>query len=93
MTVANKIDATIGHRMRCARVATKLTQDDLAQRLGISSHHIQQYENGSTRVSASKLWAMGDVLHVPVTYFFESLKPNDILSGGEIDLTRISQMN
>ena len=73
MGVTSNLDAEIGRRLRQARLAENLTQDGLAQRLGISFQQVQKYENGANRVSSSRLWAIGNALGVPVTYFFEGL--------------------
>jgi len=85
MRVTNNLDAEIGRRLRQARLAENLTQDGLAQRLGISFQQVQKYENGSNRVSSSRLWAIGAALGVPITYFFEGLDQTDISPGAEFD--------
>jgi transcriptional regulator with XRE-family HTH domain len=53
-----------------------LIQAKLAEQLGITFQQLQKYENGSVRVSASRLWLVGKVLEVPVSYFFEGLNEN-----------------
>ena len=35
---------------------------------------LQKYERGMNRISASKLWEIGEVLGVPPSYFFEGYK-------------------
>ncbi len=85
MGVTNNLDSEIGRRLRQARLAENLTQDGLAQRLGISFQQVQKYENGTNRVSSSRLWAIGNALNIPVTYFFEELEQTDITKGANFD--------
>ena len=51
-----------------------MTQQQLAERVGIKFQQIQKYETGTNRVSASRLWDIAAVLHVPVAFFFEGLE-------------------
>ena len=73
MRVTNHIDAEIGRRLRQGRLVENLTQSDLAKKLDISFQQCQKYENGTNRVSASRLWAISRVLGLPITYFYDGL--------------------
>ena len=48
-----------------------LTQQQLAEAIGIKFQQVQKYETGANRVSASRLWDIAQVLNVSVSYFFE----------------------
>jgi len=50
-----------------------MTQQQLADAVGIKFQQIQKYETGMNRISASRLWDIGDALDVPVSFFFEGL--------------------
>jgi len=50
-----------------------MTQQQLAERVGIKFQQIQKYETGANRVSASRLWDIADALDVAVSFFFEGL--------------------
>ena len=73
MRVTNHLDTEIGRRLRQARLVEKLTQEGLAQKLGISFQQVQKYENGSNRISSARLWAISRVLGLPITYFYDDL--------------------
>jgi len=45
----------------------------LAEQLDITFQQLQKYENGTNRMSASRLWYASKVLGVPVSNFFEGL--------------------
>ncbi len=59
-------DAVLGRRIRRIRVERKLTQEELAERLGISCQQLQKYESGINRVSAVRLVDLARVLNVGV---------------------------
>ncbi|EEB83142.1 transcriptional regulator, Cro/CI family, putative [Roseobacter sp. GAI101] len=50
-----------------------MTQQKLAELVGIKFQQIQKYETGANRVSASRLWDIADALNVSVAYFFEGM--------------------
>jgi transcriptional regulator with XRE-family HTH domain len=51
-----------------------LTQQQLADSIGIRFQQIQKYECGANRVTASRLFELSVALNVPVNYFFEGLQ-------------------
>lgn len=67
------VDAHVGKRLRHRRWMVGMTQQQLADRVGIKFQQIQKYETGMNRVSASRLWDIADVLEVPISFFFEGL--------------------
>lgn len=67
------VDVHVGQRVRQRRWMVGMTQQQLAERVGIKFQQIQKYETGTNRVSASRLWDIAAVLEVPVSFFFEGL--------------------
>ena len=67
------VDIYVGKRVRQRRWMVGMTQQQLAERVGIKFQQIQKYETGANRVSASRLWDIAKVLTVPVSFFFEGL--------------------
>jgi transcriptional regulator with XRE-family HTH domain len=77
-----------------------MTQQQLAEKVGIKFQQIQKYETGTNRISASRLWDIADALNVPVEFFFEGLRdsgkredsaglPGDLMSDREaLELVR-----
>jgi transcriptional regulator with XRE-family HTH domain len=51
-----------------------MTQQKLAEMVGIKFQQIQKYETGANRVSASRLWDIADALDVNVAFFFDGLE-------------------
>ncbi|WP_372605388.1 helix-turn-helix domain-containing protein [Actibacterium sp.] len=71
------VDVHVGKRVRHRRWMVGMTQQQLAERVGIKFQQIQKYETGMNRVSASRLWDIADALEVPVSFFFEGLDRKD----------------
>ncbi len=71
--MSHPVDVHVGGRIRQRRWMLGITQQDLAERLGVSFQQVQKYESGTNRVSASRLWMIAVLLGVPVTFFFEGL--------------------
>lgn len=69
----NPIDIHVGKRIRLRRLALNLSQETLAELLGITFQQIQKYENGGNRISAPRLWDCACVLDVPVQFFFQDM--------------------
>ena len=69
----NPIDIHVGERIRRRRRSLGISQDRLAEEIGLTFQQVQKYERGANRVSASKLYQAARVLQAPVSYFFEGL--------------------
>ncbi|MCV6594110.1 MAG: helix-turn-helix domain-containing protein [Silicimonas sp.] len=67
------VDVHVGKRIRHRRWLVGMTQQQLAEKVGIKFQQIQKYETGMNRVSASRLWDIASSLSVPVSFFFEGL--------------------
>ncbi len=68
------VDVHVGKRIRHRRWVIGMTQQQLAERVGIKFQQIQKYETGMNRVSSSRLWDISETLGVPVSFFFEGLE-------------------
>jgi transcriptional regulator with XRE-family HTH domain len=50
-----------------------MTQQQLAEQVGIKFQQIQKYETGANRVSSSWLWDISEVMEVPVNFSLKIL--------------------
>ena len=96
------VDVHVGKRIRHRRWLIAMTQQQLAEAVGIKFQQIQKYETGANRVSASRLWDIAEALGVEISFFFEGIEsdhhgavpfkasaPGDILGDKEaLDLVR-----
>ena len=63
--------------MRLRRLELGLSQEKLADQLGITFQQVQKYERGTNRIGASRLHQIAIVLEAPITYFFDgATQPN-----------------
>jgi len=76
------VDVHVGKRVRHRRWMVGMTQQQLAGKVGIKFQQIQKYETGMNRISASRLWDIGEALDVPVSFFFEGLSPAEESNAG-----------
>ncbi|MBB5489601.1 helix-turn-helix domain-containing protein [Nocardiopsis metallicus] len=60
---------SIGERVRDSRASMGLSQQDLADRVGLERSMISKLEKGARRVDAMELTAIARVLDYPVTHF------------------------
>jgi transcriptional regulator with XRE-family HTH domain len=67
------IDDYVGERIRERRIMLGLTQQQLAQLIGVTYQQAHKYERGINRVSAGRLYEIARVLNAPITYFYEGL--------------------
>ncbi len=69
------IERHVGQRIRARRTMLGLTQQQLADLIGVTYQQAHKYERGINRVSAGRLFELAKALGVEVTYFFEGLAP------------------
>ena len=71
------VDIHVGKRIRQQRWILGMTQQQLADAVGIKFQQIQKYETGTNRVSASRLWDIANAMSVPISFFFDGLEMSD----------------
>jgi len=71
--MTNEIDRHLGKRLRQRRRTLGLTQQQIAEAVGVRFQQIQKYECGANRISAARLWLLAKALEAPVGAFFEGL--------------------
>lgn len=69
----NPVDRHVGLRIRMRRKELGVSQEKLAESIGLTFQQVQKYERAANRVSASKLWEMARALETSVAYFYEGL--------------------
>jgi len=82
------VDVHVGKRIRHRRWMVGMTQQQLAEQVGIKFQQIQKYETGMNRVSASRLWDISEALDVPVSFFFEGIEQHPAVEGGSSSVPR-----
>ena len=86
---ASPIDAHVGDRVRRRRRALGVSQEQLADKLGLTFQQVQKYERGTNRISASKLYQTAAALEASIGYFFEGL-PDPMRTGAAAEAAATS---
>ena len=71
------VDAHVGGRVRLRRTMLGMSQEKLGEAIGLTFQQVQKYERGTNRIGASRLWELGKVLDVPVSFFYDDM-PTDV---------------
>ena len=69
----NPIDVHVGRRIRQRRTLLGMSQEKLAEAIGLTFQQVQKYERGGNRVSSSRLFDLTHILDVPISYFFDEM--------------------
>lgn len=72
-TKTQDIERHVGQRIRERRTMLGLTQQQLADLIGVTYQQAHKYERGINRVSAGRLYELARVLSVDVGFFFERI--------------------
>jgi transcriptional regulator with XRE-family HTH domain len=67
------VDLHVGSRVRLRRKMLGLSQEQVAERVGLTFQGVHKYERGRNRISASRLLEFAQILGVPVTFFFDDV--------------------
>lgn len=73
---AGAVDLHIGGRIRALRNMNKMSQGELADKLGVSFQQVQKYEKGMNRVSGGRLMQVATALGCDAAYFLERAPTN-----------------
>lgn len=74
MKRVTNIDTFIGKKLKNRRLMLNLSQESLAEKVGLTFQQIQKYEQGKNRISASRMYQFMKILNVESNYFFEGIE-------------------
>jgi transcriptional regulator with XRE-family HTH domain len=77
----NPIDVHVGKRLRLRRTLLGMSQERLGERLGLTFQQVQKYERGANRIGSSRLFELGQILDVPVSFFFDDMPRTETNAG------------
>ncbi len=75
---ADLVDKHVGTQLRNRRSLLGLSQEKLADAVGVTFQQVQKYERGTNRVSASRLFSFSKILDVSIDYFYAGLEEANI---------------
>jgi transcriptional regulator with XRE-family HTH domain len=71
------VDRYVSLRIRQRRIMLGLTQQQMAELIGVTYQQAHKYETGINRISAGRLYQIARALGVDISYFFEDMEPGD----------------
>ena len=78
----NPTDVTVGKNIRFYRLAARLSQTALGDKIGVTFQQVQKYEKGTNRVGASRLSQIGAALGVPLIKLFDGVSASGDKASG-----------
>ena len=78
-------DKHVGARIKARRLELKMSQEKLADQLGVTFQQVQKYEKGANRVGSSRLQQIAGALKVPISFFFDGIASAKPSSHGDAD--------
>jgi transcriptional regulator with XRE-family HTH domain len=79
------VDRYVSLRIRQRRIMLGLTQQQLAELIGVTYQQAHKYETGINRISAGRLYQIAQALGVDIAYFYEDVARGDT-SGRKTEL-------
>jgi transcriptional regulator with XRE-family HTH domain len=77
------MDRVIGVRLRGRRLEQHMSQEELANKIGVSFQQVQKYEKGVNRIGSARLVEIARILECDTSYFLADLNGN----GGKSNVT------
>ena len=74
------IDAHVGARIRLQRKVAGMTANAMGDMLGVRYQQVHYYEIGKNRVSAGNIYQIAEILNVPVSFFFDGIPEQYIIT-------------
>ena len=74
----DRVDLTIGRRLRARRRLLGLTQQEVAARCGVSFQQVHKYETATSRMSAAMLWNLVCALDLEIGEVFAGLSTHAV---------------
>lgn len=70
------VDHYVSLRIRQRRIMLGLTQQQMAELIGVTYQQAHKYETGINRISAGRLYQIAQALGVDIGYFFDDIEPD-----------------
>lgn len=71
-------EQVVSKNIKKRRIELGLSQQQVAEVIGVSIQQLQKYENCINRISSGKLQSLSTLLKTPISFFFDLEEQNDI---------------
>lgn len=69
----NSVNHYVSQRIRRRRMMLGITQNELADLIGVTYQQAHKYEKGINRISSGRLYQIAQALGVEIEYFFDGI--------------------
>ncbi|MEW6419903.1 MAG: helix-turn-helix transcriptional regulator [Nitrospirota bacterium] len=76
--MAKGFKKNIGETIKKYRLATRMSQMALAEKIGISYQQLQKYEKGINNISVYRLQQISEALRIPISRLLEGQEPEKV---------------
>lgn len=84
--ISSELCKYIGLKIKARRSFLGISQQNLANALGLSFQQIQKYERGVNRIASTTIYHIAKILQTNIEYFFDGFRENNLsLSDNEAD--------
>ncbi|MCC6787639.1 MAG: helix-turn-helix transcriptional regulator [Hyphomonadaceae bacterium] len=80
---ANAVDKKVGQRVRSRRLEIGMSQERLAELLGVTFQQVQKYEKGVNRIAVGRLLDIANALEISASRFFDGLERRGVAEDGQ----------
>jgi transcriptional regulator with XRE-family HTH domain len=87
------VDRIVGARIRERRTMLGMTQQELAQLVGVAYQQLHKYERAINRISAGRLFLCAVALNAPIDFFFQDLGSPTLRERHRLSLTMSQAFN
>ena len=87
------VDKHVGRRLRERRVRLGMTQQQMAELIGVTYQQGHKYEKGINRIAAGRLYGIAQAMGVDVNYFFEGLGDDRAKPFGRSDARMVLEVS
>jgi transcriptional regulator with XRE-family HTH domain len=88
---ADPVDIYVGSRVRMRRIILGMSQEKLAEALGLSFQQVQKYEKGKNRIGSSRLQSISEILGVPIQFFFEGAPSTVSIGNADLHMDFVTE--
>ncbi len=67
------VEKNVGMQLKMLRMSRKISQKELASKMGITYQQVQKYEAGLNRISSSRVWQICRIFNVTPNFLFNSV--------------------
>jgi transcriptional regulator with XRE-family HTH domain len=87
----DQVDKFVGERIRLYRSMVGVSQQKLAEKLGVTFQQLQKYERGENRIGAGRLMVVATTLGIPITFLLDEQAFTQLQGGAHETIRNVTE--